>query len=510
MNQNKSDNDFLARLAHIFGVVGKFLGNLALKGAMRRDTWEWKRLQHWMVYAVAIFALVYAPKHSLPYWIDRFSWAFPKGLGVWTYFHVSRSLEMFLLLVLPFVAWLVLRGSAKGFETIRFQRGLDHLGLKTSTDFRPVVVEAVSIGEHQKKLTIMAVGIDISEFQNRKGALESGFGAIIEEIRVSARNRQFVEILLAEKALPSLVRYDREAIKHLVRPYSFLVGQSLSEFITGNLAEIHHMIIAGGTGGGKSFFFKQTLVGLAESSKNIQFYLIDLKYGVETKLFGSLGNVKIAKEAPEAIAILTAVVAEMEDRFRFLEKNGFTEIVPERDKKDRLVVAIDEASVLFTIEKSSKSTRASAESARDLADRIAKLGRAAGIHLILATQKVVKETIDTRVQTNIDARMVFRVNTVPSSMTVLGNKMAAELPKIGGRGIWSVGSQEVIVQVPRLTLEEVEERIENLVPKFDSESKGYFGPMLEVTRPELTKKVAFTRVMPKKIQRKEGLDTSES
>ena len=367
---------------------------------------------------------------------------------------------------------------AAGLRVRKYQNGLDHLGLKTSSDLKPVVVDSYRVGDHQKKLLVRAIGIDLNDFKNRKGALESAFNAIVEDIRVLESDRQFVEILLAEKALPKLVSYDAVSEKYLVRPYTFLVGQSLGEFLVGNLLELHHMIVAGSTGGGKSYFFKQALMGIAESSKHIQFYLIDLKRGVEVKLFERLENVRIAKESHEAIAILNAVVAEMDRRFKYLEDKSLTEISPERDKMDRIVVAIDEASVLFTIEKSSRSSKAAAESARDLTDRIAKLGRAAGIHLILATQKVVKETIDTRVQTNINARMVFRVNTVASSMTVLGNKLAAELPEIKGRGIWSVGSKDIVLQVPRLSPEEAADRVDDLLEKFNGPNKCQFGPML--------------------------------
>ena len=149
-----------------------------------------------------------------------------------------------------------------------------------------------------------------------------------------------------------------------------------------------------------------------------------------------------------------------------------------RDRLDRIVVLVDEASELFTLVRSSKAVRASAESARDLADKIAKLGRVAGIHLILATQKVVKETIDTRVQTNMNARMIFRVNTAAGSMTVLGNKMAADLPEIQGRGIWSVGSQDLIVQTPKLDNEEVATEVTELIKKFNGDAKPLFQKML--------------------------------
>lgn len=487
------DSDFLGRLTVIFAVVSGFLATLILKGAVRESTWTKRSIKFWVSYAIFVPLFTYAPNWPLPRMIDALPWMFPTGFGEWVYLHLARWLECGLLFFGPLAIWLAFLGAYSILKTIRFQRAIDHLGIKTSTNLKPIVIDSIPTGEQQKKLIVKAVGIDVAEFKNKKGALESSFNAIIEDIRVCERNRQLFEILIAEKALPTLILYDKVAMRFLTKPYTFLVGESLGGFIVGDLLDIHHMIVAGATGGGKSFFFKQALVGLAESSKHIQFYLIDLKHGVEMKLFSRLDNVRIAKEAPDAVATLTAVVAEMERRFHFLEKNNLTEIVPERDKKDRIVVGIDEASVLFTIEKSSKSTKASAESARDLTDRIAKLGRAAAIHLVLATQKVVKETIDTRVQTNINARMVFRVNTVASSMTVLGNKLASDLPEIKGRGVWSVGSKDIIVQVPKLGSDEITERIDQLIEKFGGVNKPQFGPMLEVNQPRPQGKKIFDK-----------------
>jgi S-DNA-T family DNA segregation ATPase FtsK/SpoIIIE len=262
------------------------------------------------------------------------------------------------------------------------------------------------------------------------------------------------------------------------------VGETTDGLVTANLRNIHHLLIAGATGGGKSVFFKQTLVGLLRSSRFLQLYLIDLKRGVEFKPFSTLANVEVAKDEASALSVLHSVVAEMERRFKLLEERGFNEIHPERDKLDRIVVAIDEASVLFTVGKSSKAAKETALSAREMTDQIAKLGRAAGIHLILATQKVVKETIDTRVQTNINAKMCFRVNTIASSMTVIGNKKAAELPDIKGRGIWSLGSNDLTVQVPRLTDDEITEEIGLLTEKFNGEASPLQQPMLQIMSPK--------------------------
>jgi DNA segregation ATPase FtsK/SpoIIIE-like protein len=198
----------------------------------------------------------------------------------------------------------------------------------------------------------------------------------------------------------------------------------------------------------------------------------------------------------------------MEDRFRYLEKKGFTEIVPERDQLDRIVVAVDEASVLFTVGKSSKETKAVAEGARELTDKIAKLGRAAGIHLILATQKVVKETIDTRVQTNINAKMCFRVNTIASSMTVLNNKKAADLPDVKGRGIWSVGSNDLVVQVPYLDSDEIGEELMGLTAKFNGEASPLKQKMLQTMAPK-TKRSKTNAMSQEEVEQHEADESQD-
>lgn len=63
-------------------------------------------------------------------------------------------------------------------------------------------------------------------------------------------------------------------------------------------------------------------------------------------------------------------------------------------------------------------------------------------------------------------------------MTVLGNKMAADLPEIQGRGIWSVGSQDLIVQTPKLDNEEVATEVTELIKKFNGNAKPLFQKML--------------------------------
>ncbi len=481
-------HDLLTALAVIFGTFIKFFVTVVGRGLSRKRIWTKGILLFWMGYLLWLFLMIYSPYWNLPSILDFF-WP-SSGLGHWMYSHVPRKMQFWVLYLLPFLSWLFALGIGDWIRVTKFQRCIDHLGLKTPTGLTPLVTKVIPMENRQMKILVHSIGIDVASFKDKKGVLESSLNAIVQDIRVSESNRQIFEILIAEKEIPKLIEF-QEATSFLKKPYTFLVGQAMDNFIVADLCELHHMLVAGTTGGGKSVFFKQTLIGLLRSSKHIQLYLLDLKRGVEVKPFGALDNVEIAKDTVTAISTLKVVCSEMDRRFKYLEDKGFTEIVPERDRMDRIVVAIDEASVLFMIERSSKAAKVNATTARELTDKIAKLGRAAAIHVILATQKVVKETIDTRVQTNIHARMCFRMHNIADSMTVLGNRKAEQLPEIPGRGIWSVGSKDIVVQVPKLDNDGVISEVNALTSKFNGESSPLFQRMLDVSKKKTSRGDGF-------------------
>lgn len=499
MSEKKKSGGY-ALLEKIIRAVFGAIVDSAYRGARSRGIWNLEALYFWVAYLVTLILIVYGPRWNIPRVIDELSpFDFTKGLGLWIAHYIPRWVQAGFFFLATFMSWLVYVGFQDWRRTRKFQKAIDHLGLKTPTGLTLNVVTAIPLENRQRKLLVKGTGFDVAALRDKKGALESGFNAIVQDIRVSERDKSIFEVLLCEKELPKEIRFDALA-PELKAPYSFLVGESLDGLIVAHLSEIHHMLVAGATGGGKSVFFKQALVGLLKSSEHIQLYLLDLKRGVDMKPFEELSNVRIAKDMLPAVTMLQMIVEEMEKRFVYLEEKGYTEIESKRDGRDRIVVGIDEASVLFTIEKNSKATKELAENARELTDKIAKLGRAAGIHVILATQKVVKETIDTRVQTNINARMCFRVNTVQSSMTVLGNKNAADLPEIKGRGIWSVGSKDIVVQVPKLLNEEVIEEVGALAAKFNGKNSPLLQSMLDQAKPEEKPGEAFVKKDTKPLQ----------
>ena len=328
------------------------------------------------------------------------------------------------------------------------------------------------------KLTISSQGVGIDTYYKQKSHIASTFNAFVESIRMG-RTPKFVEIVLTTHILPKKVDFT-SMVHSLQKSYSMVVGQSLGGPITVDISTLPHMLIAGSTGGGKSVFFKQALLGLLQSSSYIQMYLLDLKGGVEMKEFGELSNVRIIKTESEAVLILTKVRDEMKRRFAILEKGGHKSIVSKRDQLDKLIIGIDEASELYTKVSGHSSKKELIVKARELTDELAKLGRAASIHLIFATQKINKDTMDPKVQENIGGRLCFRVNTMENSMRAIGNKMAFELPDIKGRAIWATGHQFVEVQAPFLSDDDLEEELNRIQQKYKNQKKINFKPMMEV------------------------------
>lgn len=359
----------------------------------------------------------------------------------------------------------------------RLQNKLDTIGLSNAQNQKPFVIREIDLDEIKSRLLISANGIGVDKFQNRKSDIESAFQKIVETITVSS-DRKSIEVLMCKHELRKLVPYV-ETEQFIKESYQFAIGDSANGIITANLRELPHLLIAGSTGGGKSVFFRSVFTSLIKHSANLQVYLIDLKNGVEVKEFSTLPNVRVAKNEDEAVKLLRCVHKEMKRRFLFMEEKGIKKIEPHLHKLDLIVVGIDEASVLFGKTKINKQKENLVSQAREITDELAKLSRAAGIHLIVATQKPVKDSIDTKVMENLTGRMVFKMSTHAGSNAALGNAKAFNLPDTKGRAIWSGGNKFIEVQAPFIAEEEFESECVELLEISNSKEKELFGKMLD-------------------------------
>ncbi len=365
------------------------------------------------------------------------------------------------------------------FTRTKYQKIFESIGLTNKLGDSPVLVSMKKLDPKRIKLTFDTRHIGIARFEAATGDLEAAFGKSIEAIQ-HEKSQQFISLTITERRLPKYVAFE-EVSKEKLEPYSFYIGRAQDGIIQQSICDLPHMLIAGTTGAGKSCFFKQSLVGLLQSSPHLQMYLIDLKAGLEMIDFSEAPNVRIAKNIGEAVAILRKIKAEMHARFSYLENKKLKFIEPRRDRKERIIVAVDEASVLYMKRSKDDADAGLVLEARKITDDLAKLSRAAGINLILATQKVTKETIDTSIQENISARMSFKMNTLQGSLIVLGNKDAVELPDTKGRGIWSLGNKMTVVQAPYISDVDIVERCSRIKAEFSKNMRKLYSPMIEVS-----------------------------
>jgi S-DNA-T family DNA segregation ATPase FtsK/SpoIIIE len=254
----------------------------------------------------------------------------------------------------------------------------------------------------------------------------------------------------------------------------FGVGMGRTGRVWADLASLPHLLIGGVTGGGKSVFLRQlvTRLVLANPPERLRVGFIDLKGGMEMNVFGRLPHrlSRVLREWQECGELLEELNADLDRRQAAFEAAG---VVSLREWNERhpeavlpyLVLVIDETAELTAVESPDRAERASRQAQLANLIRICRLGRAAGIHAICATQRPDAEAVPGQLKANLPSTMAFRVRDAVNSRVLLGdgNPQAASLPPVPGRGLWQTdGLAEV--QSPWLDRDEVAGLLEAAYP----------------------------------------------
>lgn len=238
------------------------------------------------------------------------------------------------------------------------------------------------------------------------------------------------------------------------------VGENRKHFYF-DIRELPHLIVAGATGGGKSVYLNQLVCTLIarNAPDSLQLYLIDLKGGLEFGRYNGIPHLarEVIYQKEQVSEVLAEIEGEMNRRFSLFRNGGVQDIrgwnATQAYKLAYLVVVFDEvASVMLE-----PSLRKIVD---QLINSLSALGRAVGIHLVLATQSPTKAVLSTIIRANIEDRIVFSTDHI-GSVIALGSGDAANIPpNVGGRAVFKRNNMRVHVQCPLITADQIASTIE--------------------------------------------------
>ena len=218
-------------------------------------------------------------------------------------------------------------------------------------------------------------------------------------------------------------------------PLSFAVGKDIGgSSIVGDVAKLPHLLIAGTTGSGKSVCMNSLIISLLykASPEQVKLIMIDPKM-VELGVYNGIPHllIPVVTDPKKAAGSLQWAVTEMMRRYRMMadagvrsltEYNKLAAVSDEYDATPQLVVVIDELADLMLV---------AAKDVEEAICRVAQMGRAAGIHLIVATQRPSADVITGLMKANIPSRIAFAVASAMESRIIL-DTVGAE--KLVGKG----------------------------------------------------------------------------
>ena len=212
---------------------------------------------------------------------------------------------------------------------------------------------------------------------------------------------------------------------------SFAVGKDIGgSCIVGNIAKLPHMLIAGTTGSGKSVCMNSIIISLLykASPDDVKLIMVDPKM-VELGIYNGIPHllIPVVTDPKKAAGSLQWAVTEMMRRYKAMSDagvrdlesyNSIVEAEGEGNKLPQVVVIIDELADLMLV---------AAKEVEESICRIAQMGRAAGIHLVIATQRPSADVITGLMKANIPSRIAFSVASAMESRIILDTQGAEKL-----------------------------------------------------------------------------------
>lgn len=301
------------------------------------------------------------------------------------------------------------------------------------------------------------------------------------------------------------------------------LGRSISgETVTAKLNKMPHVLVAGSTGSGKSVCINGMIVSILMRARpdEVRLMMIDPKM-VELNVYNGIPHLlaPVVTDPKKAAQALKQVVSEMERRYEIFSQNGarniegYNALIDKMNAEEKvhqrlpyIVVIVDELADLMMV---------ASNEVEDAIMRLAQMARAAGIHMVIATQRPSVDIITGVIKANIPSRIAFSVSSGTDSRTILDTSGADKLLGRGDMLLLGNGmNKPVRVQGAFLSDEEVEtivnhvisqqkaQYVEAMIPKDIPEGETEVDDPLydEVVQFILTQETASTSMIQRKYR----------
>ena len=283
----------------------------------------------------------------------------------------------------------------------------------------------------------LEAGVKLNKLTNLAGDLALSLGVVNVRIAPIPDKISTVGVEVPNKIVSTVYLrdiIDSPAFKNASSKLSFAVGKDIGgNCIVGNISKMPHMLIAGTTGSGKSVCMNSLILSLLYKSTpdEVRLIMIDPKM-VELGIYNGIPHlyIPVVTDPKKAAGSLQWSVVEMMKRYRLFSEIGVRDLVGYNNymrKHDQptlpnVVIVIDELADLMMT---------AAKEVEESICRVAQMGRAAGMHLVIATQRPSADVITGLMKANIPSRIAFAVSSALESRIILDNQGAEKLIGMG-------------------------------------------------------------------------------
>ena len=364
-----------------------------------------------------------------------------------------------------------------------------------------------------------AAGVKISKITNLSDDIALNLAASGVRIEAPIPNKAAVGIEIPNKNRQSVTLrevIDTSAYKNAKSKLTVALGKDITgEFVYSDLVKMPHLLIAGTTGSGKSVCLNSMIVSILynASPDEVKLLMIDPKQ-VEFTIYNGIPHllVPVVSDPRKASGALAWAVTEMLTRYKTFSENavrdisGYNSICESQGKKKmpQIVIFIDELSDLMM---------AAPNEVEDSICRLAQMARAAGMHLVIATQRPSVDVITGIIKANIPSRISLSVSSQVDSRTIIDSVGAEKLLGNGDMLYYPVGIPKPIrVQGCYLSDKEVENVVtfiknqeqsvydDDVMKEIDRQAANTGGKKKDVSSPETDEDSPADEMLPKAIE----------